>query len=72
MDVVAELIEDIREAFKGVSRGYVTLHEADVIDDYGTPEQRIEARKLDREGSWDRVPDADIERFHWVLSFFDT
>ncbi len=62
----------ISEAFSSVTRsGGVSLHEADVIDDYGSDEDRTEARKLDRDRTWQDVPSADIERFSWVLSFMD-
>ncbi len=66
------LINDIREAFAEVSReDGVTLHEADVIDDYGSAAARAEARKLDTEERWQDVPDADIEKYDWILSFLD-
>ncbi|MCW3095898.1 MAG: hypothetical protein JWL77_1516 [Chthonomonadaceae bacterium] len=66
------LIAQIRMAFAGVTRmGGVSLHEADVIDGYGSPQQRNAARKLDTDRVWWEVPDADIERYHWILSFLD-
>jgi hypothetical protein len=48
----------------------VSLHEADVIDDYGDAKARAAARLLDTETHWQDVPAADIER-HWTLSFLD-
>lgn len=66
------VIASIVAAFVGVGRGDgVTLHEADVIDGYGSDEMRREARKLDPETRWQDVPEADIEHYHWALSFFD-
>ena len=66
------VIAEIAVAFAGVARGDgVTLHEADVIDYYGTEEQRRAARALDTEASWPEVPDADIERYYTILSFLD-
>ena len=68
----AALIAQIRTAFAGVTRwGGVSLHEADVIDGYGSRQQRKTARELDTDCAWWEVPDADIERYHWILSFLD-
>jgi hypothetical protein len=67
-----QVIQAIREAFAGVSReNGVTLHETDVIDDYGTDEARAEARKLDTDQTWEQVPNKDIEDPHFSLSFLD-
>lgn len=65
------IIQDIHEAFRGVRRGRITLHEAEVIDDYGTDEQRREAQKLDTEESWDQIPDEHIEKCIWALAHLD-
>lgn len=47
------LIAQITGAFRAVGRaGGVTWHEADVIDDYGTDEERTAARELDTERNW--------------------
>ena len=68
----AALIRQIRTAFADVTRlGGVSLHEADVIDDYGSRRQRKAARELDKDHAWWEVPDADMERYHWILSFLD-
>lgn len=65
------LLVEIQKAFADVKRGNgVTLHEAEVIDDYGTEEKRKQARKLDTEVSWQDVPEADIES-HDILNFLD-
>jgi hypothetical protein len=71
MDEPSATLDAIRRAFAGVPRGAVTLHEADVIDDYGSDAARREARRLDRDGSWDQIPDEDIERYSNVLCFLD-
>lgn len=66
------LIEAIIEAFDGVSRGNgVTLHEAMVIDDYGSPAERAAARAQDTEDKWQDVPEDDIRFSDAVLSFLD-
>lgn len=66
------LIEEITAAFDGVSREQgVTLHEATVIDDYGSLEERAEARKQDTEDKWQNVPEEDIRFTDAVLTFLD-
>jgi hypothetical protein len=66
------LVAEIERAFADVAReDGVTLHEADVIDDYGSAKQRIEARKLDTDTRWQDVPDDLIERSPSILSFLD-
>ncbi len=66
------LIEEITAAFDGVSReDGVTLHEATVLDDYGSLEERAEARKQDTEDNWQDVPEEDIRFNDAVLSFLD-
>ena len=68
-----ELIEEITAAFDGVVReDGVSLHEAMVIDDYGSDEERAQARAQDTEARWQDVPDEDIGwRSDVVLSFLD-
>jgi hypothetical protein len=66
------VIEIITRAFDGVSReDGVSLHEAIVIDDYGTDEERSAARALDTETRWQDVPEADIEYYYTIFSFLD-
>jgi len=55
-----ELVHLIGTAFQDVRRGDgVTLHEANVIDDYGSPKHRAAARELDKDHSRLDVPDED-------------
>ena len=71
-DIENAVIDEIRAAFANVSRkGGVSLHEADVIDDYGTQKQRDAARLLDTDKTWSGVPDLDIEKYDWVIHFYD-
>ncbi|MCA9017438.1 MAG: hypothetical protein KDA77_19100 [Planctomycetaceae bacterium] len=65
------IIEEIHEAFRGVPRGEVTLHEADVWDDYGSEEEAQKARSLDTENSWEEIPDEWIENCGGALAFYD-
>lgn len=66
------LIEEITAAFDGVSReNGVSFHESRVIDDYGSDEERAEARSQDTETRWQDVPDDDIYHAYACLSFLD-
>lgn len=70
--LVDGLIEEIRHAFRDVSRDNgVTLHEALVIDNYGSDAERSDARKLDLDHHWKDVPDQLIEANDSVLCFMD-
>lgn len=78
MDVMAENATEIREiisaleaAFAGVSRGAVTIHEAEVIDDYGSKDERNEARTRDPELDWRHIPDSSIEKCANALTYLD-
>jgi hypothetical protein len=71
MDSAESVIEAIRLAFDGVPRGKISLHEAEVIDDYGAKGKRDEARRIDAESSWYRVPDAHIEECPNALCHLD-
>lgn len=64
-----EIIADITEAFGGVRRGEITIHEANVIDDCGSEAERRAARARDTEKRWQDVPDSDIESYPSALSF---
>lgn len=66
-----EIIKSIQDAFRDVTReGGISLHEAGVIDDYGTFEERKAARQLDLDKHWSEIKDEDIEK-HDVLCFMD-
>jgi hypothetical protein len=70
-DEAAAIIAAIRAAFRGVARGAITLHEAEVIDDYGTDEERAAARELDTERGWEEIPDAYVEECPSALYHVD-
>ena len=66
------LIEEITQAFEGVSReGGVSLSESRVIDDYGSDEERAWARAGDTDKKWEEVPDEGIQQGYSCLSFLD-
>lgn len=66
------LIAEIERAFASVTlEDGVSIREADVIDDYGSLEDRQKARSRDELKDWRRIPDDLLEHFHWSLSFFD-
>jgi hypothetical protein len=70
----AALIADIQRAFRGVERGKgVSLHETEVIDAYGSEDERRKARAKDTDHNWQEVQDRWIEEFGGVggLSFLD-
>ena len=59
-DKVVELITD---AFRGVTRkDGVSLHQASVLDEFGTKEEFAEAKKLDVDESWLDVPIGLLEK----------
>lgn len=67
----ASLVEQIERAFDGVQREEgVTLHEAEVIDNYGSDEERAAARRMDADQYWQAVPDALLARLS-AISFLD-
>lgn len=67
-----ELLDLIKKAFDGVERGDgVTIHQATVIDDYGTEEEFVAARKLDTENRWQDVPDSALADNPHALTFLD-
>ena len=65
------IIEDLHIAFRGVSRGQITLHEAAVIDDLGSDVERMRARDLDTDRDWVEVPDAHVEECAYALHHLD-
>src|SRR5262245_66238663 len=65
------VLNQIREGFRDARlEGGITLHEAEVIDDYGNAEDREDARRKDPETTWEEVPDEKIERLQ-VFPFLD-
>jgi hypothetical protein len=70
--LIDDVIDEINRAFDGVSReGGISLHEADIIDGYGSMKERAKARKLDIEARWQDVPEKDLEEYS-ILCFLDT
>ena len=69
----SSLLAQIERDFAHVIReGGVSLHEAAVIDSYGTDDERAEARKLDTDTHWTHVRLEDLPT--WIgstLSFMD-
>jgi hypothetical protein len=66
------VIETIRAAFSGVKRDEgISLREANVIDNYGTDEERAIARAGDTDTAWHEVPDTLLERACSALAFMD-
>lgn len=68
---IAKLIEAIETAFAGVPRGAISLHEAEVIDSYGTEKERERARAYDQVEDWRDIPDASIEACPNALPHLD-
>ncbi len=72
-DLIETLGQQISSAFADVTRGSgTTIHEADVLDSYGSDEELAAARQRDTERHWRDVPDAVIERLWTALSFLDS
>ncbi len=67
-----DAVKQIVDAFADVPLGTgVSLREADVIDDYGSDDQRAAAREKDEVDDWQRIPDENIENHSSVLCFMD-
>lgn len=72
-DARASLIADITSAFKDVLRGDgVSLHETNVLDDYGGPAARLEARQWDTDTQWWELTNEDLYARHVYLSYLDS
>ena len=66
------LIAEIERVFDDVSReDGITLHEADVIDYYGSEQEMKLARRKDREARWQDVPEEEIEKCYNSLAHLD-
>lgn len=71
-DFRTAVLREIEAAFDGISReGGLSLHEAEIVDNYGTPAQRDDARTLDTDTRWQDVPSGDIRTYHWILAALD-
>lgn len=67
-----QLLALIENAFEGVLReDGLTLHQAVVVDDYGSEEEFLAAGKLDTETRWQDVPDSDISTHTSIYCFLD-
>jgi hypothetical protein len=67
-----DLIVMIEHAFADVRRDDgVSMHEADVIDKYGSESERRKARLKDPDSRWQDVPDSEIEEHSEALCFLD-
>jgi len=64
------VVQAITDAFDGVTRqNAITLHEAQVIDEYGMPDERAAARLLDTEHRWQDISDRHIEECSDALGY---
>lgn len=71
---IPTLISSITHAFRDIELGNgVSWHEADVLDNYGSQEQRNKARALDEKNDWTNIPEGLIGdlKFQSVLPFLD-
>lgn len=71
---IHQLIASITEAFKGVQLGEgVSWHEADVLDNYGSLDERRIARAQDEKKDWTKIPDTIIGdlKLQSVMPFLD-
>ena len=67
------IIRQIREAFRGVRLdGGVGLKEGQVIDEYGTDEERAAARGKDEKEDWGRIEVSALTTCQSSLYFFDS
>lgn len=66
------LLEMIAAAFADVKRGDgITLHQAVVIDNYGSEDEFVSAGKFATESRWQDVPDSDISTNTSIFNFLD-
>lgn len=69
----ASLRQQMRDAFGEVVLGEGTsLGEADVIDDYGSSEERAQAREKDFQGPWWEYPRDQLRMYTSVFCFMDS
>jgi len=69
---VVRLVGQIRTEFANVRLGEgISICEANVIDDYGSDEERATARAGDEHQDWSRIPAELIEKLPHVFCFMD-
>ena len=67
-----KVISLIEEVFKDVRRdGGVTLHQMDVLDDYGSEFELKEAGLKDTETTWQEIPSGKLSTFQLSMTFLD-
>ncbi len=67
-----QLIAEIQNVFKDVELGDgITLCEAEVVDNYGTQEERARAREIDQDIHWSQVDLEEIDPGCTALHFVD-
>lgn len=72
IDNAQGVIECIERAFADVRlEEGISLREAEVIDDYGTDEQRANAREEDEKDDWRKLSDDSVAHYYWCPAFFD-
>jgi hypothetical protein len=65
-------LQRIESSFAEVTLGDgMTIHQREVVDDYGSREEFDAARHLDNEQRWQDIPDSKIEKFGTSLTFLD-
>ncbi|QUE50524.1 hypothetical protein KBB96_16875 [Luteolibacter ambystomatis] len=71
-DLRAGIIRWIEIHFEDVTRdGGTTLHQMDVLDDYGSPGDLAEAAKLDNERTWQEISDLKLSNFACSMVFLN-
>jgi hypothetical protein len=68
---VEDIVHSIRGAFHGVRRGRISMREAEVIDNYGSDEERTLARESDPDTPWEEIPDDLISESPWGMPHLD-
>lgn len=67
-----DLREQIEAAFGAVTLGNgLSLHQAQVIDGGGSPEEVRQARRKGHVERWQEIPDSGVEEFHYALTYMD-
>jgi hypothetical protein len=72
-DIKTKIVEMVQLAFEDVRLGNgISLHQADVVDDYGTRAEFDAAKLHDPETRWQQIPTSKIERFCGSMTFLDS